>query len=65
MIKTDSCPKCGGQKVKEGVVHSAAGAVHMLPKGNPRSTSSPVLSHYCSSCGYILEWYVEHPERLD
>ena len=59
------CPKCNNDEIKKGLIGAGSGAVvHMFPYANPRSQSSPISSFFCSNCGYVLDWYVENPERL-
>jgi len=60
----DKCPECVNKELKKGIVNSSFGVVHMFPLENQRSQSSPISSIYCATCCYILEWYVDNPERL-
>ncbi|WP_404452185.1 PF20097 family protein [Virgibacillus necropolis] len=65
MSQQVDCPKCGNKELKKGIIRAALSVVHMFPENNPRSKSSPISSIYCKSCGYILESYIDHPERLE
>ena len=65
MCKQTACPKCGKQEWKKGMILAAAAIVQMVPQNNKRSKSSPISALYCGNCGFIMESYVEHPEKLE
>lgn len=58
------CPECNNDQIKKGTIRSGNAVVHMFPHNDLRSQSSPIASHYCSNCGYVLGLYVENPENL-
>ncbi|WP_417168757.1 acetyltransferase [Terrihalobacillus insolitus] len=58
------CPKCQSEQIEEGIIRAGNGVVHMFPANNLRSLSSPIISKYCSNCGYVLGLYVEDPKIL-
>lgn len=59
------CPKCGSKEIRKGKMAATVGEVYMYPHDNLRHKPSPVAAAYCRSCGYVLSFYVEHPEALD
>ncbi|ETT87429.1 acetyltransferase [Viridibacillus sp. FSL R5-0477] len=58
------CPKCDGNVLKKGVLHSGAVILQMVPASNTRGKSSPVSAEYCNDCGYIEALYVTELKNL-
>lgn len=58
------CPKCDSDNMKQGVLHSGAVILQMVPASNTRGKSSPVSAEYCNNCGYIEALYVIKPQNL-
>jgi len=63
-MEKSKCPKCNHDQIKKGIIRSGNAVVHMFPYEGPRSQSSPITSHFCSNCGYVLGMYVEKPANL-
>ena len=58
------CPKCDSDSMKQGVLHSGAVILQMVPASNTKGKSSPVSAEYCNNCGYIEALYVTKPQNL-
>jgi DNA-directed RNA polymerase subunit RPC12/RpoP len=56
-----SCPKCGSKELGKGK-HS--GYATMYPVHKTLSMGSDVIYRVCTDCGYILEGYVQKPEKF-
>ncbi|MFS0780514.1 acetyltransferase [Bacillus sp. 1P06AnD] len=57
-----TCPSCGGDSVKKGILSAGFSPVTIHEKGNLRGKSSNVGAVYCSECGRISSLYVENPD---
>ncbi len=64
-MEEKECPKCNNRQIEKGIIRSGNAVVHMFSYNNLRSLSSPISSHYCSNCGYVLGLYVENPKNLE
>ena len=58
-MKNDTCPQCGCQTIRKGVMFSAATKVLMYPADNLKGKGLPISARYCKDCGYILAHYVD------
>lgn len=56
-----TCPKCGGTDIKTGI---QKGHSNIIPEKSVMKMGSQVKHYICTNCGYILESYVEKPEKF-
>ncbi|UOQ45492.1 hypothetical protein MUN89_05975 [Halobacillus salinarum] len=54
------CPKCKNSDWKYGNIKDSIGVA-----GDQGNQFSTVRTQFCANCGYIAEWYVNSPEKLN
>lgn len=59
-VEVTECPKCGGKELGKGR-HSGYAALTAYKK---MSFGSAILYTLCTDCGFIIESYVEKPNRF-
>ncbi len=59
--KVTECPKCGGKELGKGKQHSGYAAMY---PSNKFSFGYGVEYIICTECGFIIESFVEKPEKF-
>lgn len=57
----DECPKCGGRELGRGSQSGYSVIRSLRPQLGLDSAVNYII---CTDCGFIIEGYVEHPDRF-
>ena len=59
--RKEQCPKCGCSEIGIG---RQAGDARIFPLDKFFVLGSLIIHHICTSCGYVIESYVENPAKF-